>query len=248
MRWLVAIFLLAAVTALADKTPLLEKAQAAYDAKKYKEAIHDYEQLVEQGYKSPELYFNLGNSYYRNEELGKAIYYYELARKLDPDDEDVKINLGIASAKTIDKIDAKENFLITAVKTNVLSSLSTRSWAWLTIFALALSCLLFFFFVASSSVAMKRAAFVTSCALFVVFALSYLLGWSALRAKNENKFAIVLAEELRVMNEPTAGASTKFTLHEGTKIRVLDTNGDWLLLKLDNGNEGWVRMQDVGVI
>src|SRR5690606_28583465 len=118
---------------------ILKKAEIAYDSKKYSEAIKNYEQLVSEGYISYQLYFNLGNSYFRNNQLGKAIYYYELARKLEPNDEDVKINLGIAASKTIDKIDSKENFFISAVKTTLLSSFSTNVWAWLSIFSVILA-------------------------------------------------------------------------------------------------------------
>jgi len=78
--------------------------------------------------------------------------------------------------------------------------------------------------------------------------ITYFLGYSALKARYENKFAIVLIKEVRIMNEPTAMAKVKFNLHEGTKIRVVENNGNWLLIKLDNGNEGWVKVDDVGVI
>src|SRR5690606_11741 len=99
---------------------LLRKAERSYDEKKYRLAIENYEKLIEQGYASYQLYYNLGNAYYRNNELGRAIYNYELARKLEPNDEDVRINLSIAASKTIDKIESKENFFISAVKTNIL--------------------------------------------------------------------------------------------------------------------------------
>ncbi len=227
---------------------LLQQAEKAYDSKKYKEAIGSYEQLVKEGYKSYQLYYNLGNAYYRNNELGKAIYCYEMARKINPNDEDVRINLGIASAKTIDKIDSKENFFISAVKTNILSSFTTNTWAWLSIFTLLLAALLFFIFINSGLVIVKRIAFVLSCLFVISFVLTYFLGYSALKAKVENKFAIITAREIRIMNEPTLSATSKFSLHEGTKIRVVENNGDWLLIKLDNGNEGWVKAADVGVI
>lgn len=227
---------------------LLKKAEQAYDSKKYKEAITNYVQLVDEGFKSYQLYFNLGNAYYRNHELGKAIYYYELARKLNPNDEDVRINLGIASSKTIDKIDSKENFFITTVKTNVLSSFSTAKWAWISIITLFLAAVLFFLFINSTILLVKRIAFLFSCVSVCAFLLSYFFGYSALASKVENKFAIITAKEVRIMNEPTASASTKFNLHEGTKIRVVENNGDWLLIKLDNGNEGWVKIAEVGII
>jgi tetratricopeptide (TPR) repeat protein len=226
----------------------LQKAEQAYDSKKYKDAIVNYEELVKDGFKSYQLYYNLGNAYYKNNQLGKAIYYYELARKINPNDEDVRINLGIASAKTVDKIDAKENFFISAVKSNLLSSLSTSSWAWFSISLLFIGCILFFVFVSSSNVTLKRISFLFSCILVIGFVITYSLGYSALKSKSENKFAIITAKEIKIMNEPTPAASSKFSLHEGTKIRVVENNGDWLLIKLDNGNEGWVKTGDVGII
>lgn len=227
---------------------LLQKAEKAYDSKKYAEAIKAYEQLVEQGYKSFQLYFNLGNAYYRNDQLGKAIYYYELARKIEPNDEDTRINLAIAAGKTIDKIDAKENFFISAMKTNVLSSFSTSTWAWLTILVVFGAALGFFIFVNAGNVTVKRLSFFIASLLVLAFFITYFLGYSAMKSRYENKFAVVLVREIRIMNEPTPMAKTKFTLHEGTKIRVIEKNGDWLLIKLDNGNEGWVKLVDVGVI
>lgn len=227
---------------------LINAAEKAYDSKKYKEAISNYKKLVKDGYKSYQLYFNLGNSYYRNSELGKAIYYYELARKINPNDEDVRINLGIASAKTIDKIDSKENFFISAVKTNLLSSFTTNVWAWFTIVSICLAALLFFIFVNSGTLLIKRICFLFSCVFFITFFVTYFLGYSALKSKVENKFAIITSKEIKIMNEPTLSASIKFNLHEGTKIRVVENNGDWLLIKLDNGNEGWVKLTEVGII
>lgn len=94
---------------LAGNETLL-KAEKAYDTKEYNTAIDLYEQLLKEGFTSFQLYYNLGNSYYKNGELGRAIYAYEIARKLEPDEEDVKINLSIANAKTFDKIETKENF------------------------------------------------------------------------------------------------------------------------------------------
>ena len=227
---------------------LLVKAESAYDAKKYKEAIENYEQLLSKGFKSWQLYFNLGNSYYKNKEIGKAIYNYELARKLNPNDEDVRINLGIASAKTIDKIDSKENFFISAVKTNVLASFDTGGWAWISISCVIALCIFIFTFFTTGTVFIKRLSFLLSFVLIIGALVTYFLGYSALKSKYENKFAIIISKETKIMNEPTPTANSKFSLHEGTKIRVVENNGDWVLIKLDNGNEGWLKMAEVGII
>jgi tetratricopeptide (TPR) repeat protein len=227
---------------------LLQKAEKAYDSKKYKEAITHYEKLLDEGFKSYELYFNLGNAYYRDKQLGKAIYNYELARKLNPNDEDTRINLGIAAAKTIDKIDSKENFFISAVKSNLLSSFSTGGWAWINILSVVALCVFIFLFISTRNMLVKRLSFVLLLVLFIGSVSTYFLGYSALKSKYDNKFAIVTIKETRIMNEPTSTATSKFTLHEGTKIRIVENNGDWVLIKLDNGNEGWVKLTDVGII
>jgi tetratricopeptide (TPR) repeat protein len=241
------LLIMSSVLKAQDKAQV-EAAAKAYDAKKYKEAIENYEKIIEEGYKSFELFYNLGNAYYRDKQLGKAIYNYELARKINPNDEDLRINLGIASSKTIDKIDSKENFFIGAVKSNVLSSFSTSGWAWLNISCLVVFCICVFLFITSTSLLIKRVTFLFGILFLISTATSYFLGYSALQSKNNNKFAIVIVTESKIMNEPTSSASLKFSLHEGTKIRVIDTNGDWVLIKLDNGNEGWTRVSDIGVI
>ena len=226
---------------------LLLKAEKAYEQREYKKAIQSYEDLLKEGYVSYKLYYNLGNAYYRNHQLGKAIFNYERAKKLNHDDEDVKNNLALAYTKTIDKIEVKENFFISAVKTNVLSSFTTATWAWLSIGA----CALFFFFlylvIAGRSVVVKRLSFFASIVLLIGFCIVYFLGKSAKNAKEQNNFAIITATETKVYTEPTATATSKFGLHEGTRVRIVELNADWILIKLENGNEGWLRLSDVGV-
>lgn len=249
MKRLVIIFLFVVGTMnVSLSNDLLTKAEKAYDNKNYKEAIACYQKLINEGNKSYELYFNLGNSYYRNKELGYAIYYYELARKMNPNDQDVQINLGIASAKTIDKIDAKENFFINAVRSNVVNVVSTDSWAWMTVILAVLTCVLFFTFIHSQMIVLKRVSFLFAIVGIISLIVVYLFGVSAVNSKKENKFAIVLLKEIKITNEPNANATMKFALHEGTKVRIVEANSDWVLIKLDNGNEGWVKQAEVGII
>lgn len=227
---------------------VLKKAEQAYDNKNYKQAIELYRQLIDDGNRAYQLYYNLGNSYFRNKELGYAIYNYEMARKLNPNDQDISINLGIAASKTIDKIDAKENFFISAVKSNVVNLFTTNQWAWFNIASVFLACTLFFVFIASGTIFVKRISFVLSLLLLGASIVFYISGNSALRSKHENKFAIVLKKEVKVTNEPTTTAILKFMLHEGTKVKIVEANSEWVLIKLDNGNEGWIALSELGII
>lgn len=235
------------LTTIATANDLLSEAEKAYEAKNYKKAIESYEQLVKEGYVSSKLYYNLGNAYYRNNQLGKAIYNYERANKLEPKDADTKNNLTLAYSKTIDKIEAKENFFISAVKTNVLSTFSTTAWAWFTIILSALVFVFLYLFFAGPTTMVKRLSFFVTVVLVVVFFVVYFLGKSAVNAKTETNFAVITSPQVKIFTEPSPTSTSKFNLHEGTRVKIIELNADWVLIKLENGNEGWLKLTDVGV-
>lgn len=235
--------------AQADKADLdfASQAEMFYETKNYKKAIEAYEKLVLKGYSSWKLYYNLGNAYYKNNQLGKAIYNYERAKKIDPKNEDVLNNITLAYSKTVDKIEVKENFFVNAVKTNVLSSFSTATWAWFTIGISALLFIFLYLFFAGPSTFIRRASFFVSLVLVVVFFIVYFLGKSAVNAKVQTSFAVITSPIVKIFPEPSATSASKFSLHEGTRVKIMEYNADWILIKLENGNEGWLKTNDVGV-
>ena len=226
---------------------LQANAEKAYSNKNYKEAILSYETILNEGQVSYKLYYNLGNAYYKNNELGKAIYNYELANKLQPNNKDVETNLRIANEKTIDKIESRENFFIGAIKSELVNSLSTNGWAWLSIFSLASALILAFIFLTANHLLLKRFGFFLSSLSIIIFISAMILGYTALKDIHVTNFAIVLNRESKVHEEPTINSKTKFNLHEGTKISVLETNLNWTNIKLENGNEGWIKTTEIGL-
>lgn len=245
-KLIILLLLLTSMTSFAGN-PLEAKAEKFYAEKHYKEAIQTYEEIVKEGLISYKLYYNLGNAYYKNNELGKAIYNYELANKLQPNNKDIKTNLRIANEKTIDKIESKENFFIGAIKSGLVNSLSTTGWAWLSVFSLAGALLLAFIFFISNQLFLKRLGFFLGSISFIVFIGSMILGFTALNDKQELNFAIVTNRESKIYEEPNRASKSKFSLHEGTRVSVLETNPDWTNIKLENGNEGWIKTSDVGL-
>lgn len=241
------IFLFLTATLTLKSNELLKKAEAAYESKNYAKAIECYEEIIKEGFSSDKLFYNLGNAYYKNKKLGKAIYNYELAKKINPKNEDVLTNLEIAYSKTIDKIETKENFFISAVKSNVLNSFSTETWAWLSIIILFFSLLTLFVFFITHSVLIKRISFFSSAVLFIGFFAVYFLGYSALKSKQQKSFAIITSEQTKIHTEPSASSSSKFSLHEGTRVKIIDSDKEWALIKLENSNEGWVKISEVGI-
>ena len=226
---------------------LQANAEKAYSEKNYKEAIATYESILKEGLTSYKLYYNLGNAYYKNNQIGKAIYNYELANKLQPNNQDVKTNLKIANEKTIDKIESKENFFIVAIKSGLVNALSTTGWAWSSIISLIVSLAFIFLFFVTSSIALKRLGFFAGAISLVFFVISMVMGFTSLEDKQVTNFAIILNRESKIHEEPNNTSSSKFSLHEGTRVSVLESNPDWTNIKLENGNEGWVKTTDVGL-
>jgi hypothetical protein len=222
-------------------------AEKAYAQKQYQEAIKCYETILHQGLVSYKLYYNLGNCYYKSNQIGRAIYYFECANKLQPNNADVKKNIAIANEKTIDKIESKENYFAGIIKTGIVTILSTNGWAWLSIGSLSLVFIFAFLYVVSKQNTVKRIGFFSSAFFFILFISSMIFGYSALNQKNSINFAVVLVRESKIKEEPNATSNSKFSLHEGTKVRVLDTNTEWTNIKLENGNEGWLRTAEVGL-
>ncbi len=231
---------------ITDEKVLCDSAKIAYKKEDFKKAIVHYESILSLGFNSAELHFNLGNAYYKNEQIGRAILHYEISRKLNPANQDNNTNLGIASSKAIDKINVKENFFATTVKTGLFSLLSTDGWAYLSIgiFSLAISIFIIFFLAHSTS--LKLFTFWLGVICIIAFVLSMGIGYSALHNLEQKDRAVVVATQVEVMGTPNETGKAKFNLHEGTRAIILETDGEWTSIILENGNEGWVKSNDIG--
>jgi tetratricopeptide (TPR) repeat protein len=223
------------------------QAEKLYSEKKFKEAIVIYEDILTQNKESDKLYFNLGNCYLKTNQLGKAIYNYELAGKLNPKDDDISVNLNIANSKTIDKIDNKENYFIGALKSSIANYYSTTSLAWISIFSLIITLSLLILFILSKSTLLKRVSFMASVLSFCVCVCAMLTGYFSLNLKKQTHFAIILSHEVKIHTEPNEVSDSKFSLHEGTKVSVINQTDKWVNIKLANGNEGWVKSNNAGL-
>jgi tetratricopeptide (TPR) repeat protein len=241
----VLLFILAASSLFGN--PALDSASAAYSKKEYKKAITDYESILKEGLTSAALHYNLGNAYFKDNQPGKAIYNYELAKKLNPADDDISNNLSIANTKVVDKIEIKENFFANSIKSGLYTLLSATGWAWATIISLLAAALFFILFTITENNMLKRLGFWTGSLFVVVFIFSMVIGFAALHNLQKTSQAIVLVQEAHVFSEPNTTAKTKFNLHEGTKINVLSIHADYAAIQLANGNEGFVATKDLGL-
>lgn len=228
-------------TVLAQKPEILiEKADKLYTEGKYQEAIGNYEAIVGQGLHNAELYYNLGNCYFKTKNIPSAILNYERAYLLNPDDEDIRFNLDLARTYTIDKFEVlPEFFLITFIK-GIRNWFNTNTWAYIALFsfALALSLILFFWF--SRSFEIRRYAFSVAILFTLVFILSISFSISQKNQIVKRNNAIIFAPVVSAKSSPDDSGKDLFILHAGTKVELIRPVGEWCEIKIADGNKGWI--------
>lgn len=229
---------------------LFDAGNRAYLDGDYGEALDKWHDIEDQNYESGELYYNIGNAYFKQNELGYAILYWEKAQQLLGDDEDVKTNLEIARARLADKIDEQVRLPIWDWFDNMRSQLSTRM---LTIFAGVLSFVIFTLVGLNRWVLRNRAA-KSATAKFawvfvVLFAFNiFLVGLRAYEDRS-NIYGVMLVREAEVLSAPAEGTGKLlFTLHEGTKVRVKRSLKNWHEISAGKDKQGWVKSNQLGII
>ena len=217
------------------------EADSAYVRGQYQQAIKDYEMLLKQG-ASADLYYNLGNAYYRSENITRAVLNYERALLLSPGDRDVRFNLQIARAKTIDKIVPESEMFFFTWYRSLVSLMSVDAWAWTALIALALLIVLLLVYLFSDRIWLRKVGFFGGFVLLILFALSNLFAWQQKQDLLFRKGAIVISPSVTVKSTPAKNGTDLFILHEGTKVSITDgTMKGWMGIRIADGKEGWIE-------
>lgn len=226
---------------------LWNEGNSAYADGRWEDAVRSYEMIVSLGLESPQLYYNLGNSYFKADNLGKAIVNYERALKLDPSYSDARYNLEFASSRTQDRIDAVPEFVLKSWMRKLCYLLDSDAWAVIFIVLLVLVCAAILLFVLDGTTAGKRTGFVLAIVFFIAGGLS--LGFS-LHQKNDyflDDAAVVVKPVISTKSSP-GGNMDLFILHEGTKVKIVDTVGDWMNIEISDGRQGWAKASELEII
>jgi len=217
---------------------LYKTASQLYKAGQFDQAAADYEKIIGQGYKTAEVYYNLGNCYYKLNTINKAIINYERALKITPQDEDIQHNLAIANARVVDKIVPVPTLAILNAWDSFVSIRSSNGWAML---AVGFIWLALVFFAIYLFVGIRKVSF----ALGTVFVMTSLV-FIGLAVKQSNKeqqedAAILMVSNSFVKSAPDANGNDQFMLHEGVKFQILDRVGEWSKIRLADGKVGWIE-------
>jgi tetratricopeptide (TPR) repeat protein len=227
---------------------VFQKANDAYNQKNYTEAIALYEELASQGYKEATIYYNLGNAYFKNDKLSKALLWYERALRLDPANEDIKHNLAFANQQTIDNIDVQPETFIKVWFRFVRDLFSVKIWSILSIVFVAICCVCIVLMVVLSFPRWRMILFVKALIVFVFAVFSIIFANLQRNNINREDEAIIMDKILTVKSTPDVSGTNLFTVHEGIKVQITDKAGNWIEIRFPDGNKGWINKDAVEVI
>lgn len=242
--WYIVMFLLSTLS-MAQNETLFEQANTLYNDGNYVEAIDRYKSILNNGEHSAALYFNLGNAYYKLNNIAPSIYYYEKALQLAPNDKDILNNIAFARNMTIDEIDTIPEVGFSKFVNNLTNVMSFDAWAKIAVGLVIVFVILFLSYYFSYATLKKRIAFVVSLAAISLACVSLVLAFHKYNLEKNDKPAIVFAKEAQIKSEPNLRSAEAFKLHEGTKVQVLDTVNNWKKIKLADGKTGWIVSDDI---
>ena len=253
---LLAIIILAALLpAIAWGAPTdAQLADSAYNRENYTEAVALYTKALGQGMVSPEMYYNLGNAYYRQGRLGQAVIAYERALRLDPSDKDARDNLNFVINQLGDMLEDDTSFL-TTLHRNIVTAQSANAWAWTALICFALLCAAAALYIFAPGVRMRKTGFFGGIVMIFVTGYFILVAAHASDRLHDRSYAVVTAPSTTLNSVPRMPRQNEksVSLTEGTKVQIVDsvpTPDDpvapqWYEVNINNSTRAWVRSTDV---
>lgn len=234
------LWLLPAHPARAQSDILFEQATTAYNDGDFHKAISIYEEILSENQHSAALYFNLGNAHYKLGEIAPSIYYYEKALLLDPNDPEIRNNLGFARNMTLDAIQPLPETDLKRLYDKLIFFFSQDTWAYLGVGFMLLFVAGYLLFMALQLPNQKRVALIGGAAALFLSLASTAMAYLQYRAYRADRPAIVFDEVVAARSEPNPRSTEAFVLHEGTKVQLLDTLDTWQKVELADGQTGWM--------
>lgn len=232
----------------ADVEELFAQANKLYLDQSYEKSAETYEKLIASGKIAPEVYFNLGNAYYKAGNIAPAILNYERAKNLRPSDPDILYNLRMANLATIDKIEPVPQLFYEKWWYDFVNegSMNKRAVIGVLLFwiAFALSAIYLF----SKSVSVKKLSFYGAMMFVLAGTFTCYLTYLQNRHLNNHMAAVIFSSSAYAKSSPDEKSANLFLLHAGTRIEVLDELSGWKKIRIANGNEGWIESGAIEII
>ena len=224
---------------------LLTKANSLYNENAFDSALVVYKDIVEQGYSSSTLYYNIGNTYYKLRNYPLAIYYYEKSLKLDPNNEDTRHNIEIAQLFLTDKIEAVPELFIKTWWNNLSNTFTLNVWSIITLVLIGLLLTCLFFYITAKTRGLKKSMFFICLFLLVFTICSFSISAKKYNYISTNNEGIIIIPTITIKSSPSNSSVDLFVLHEGSKVKILDNADGWEKIKIANGSIGWLPTSSV---
>jgi len=228
----------------AQPDSLYLKGNDLYGQASYEEALRLYQQVLEQGRESADLYYNMGNAAFRSHQIGRSILYYEKALKLDPGHEDAMHNLEFVSRYRVDAFEEVPELFIRNWLRALVHLFPEKIWSMLALLFFLLLLLGVLVWLFSSRMVLKKTGFTTAFISLFLFIISLSSGLTRHREIIRPREAIILVPSVVVRSSPSESGTELFILHEGTKIELSEEVSGWRNIRIPDGREGWVNSGD----
>lgn len=219
---------------------LFSQANAQYAEGNYAEAAAQYEQVIAEQ-PSAEAYYNLGNAYFKQGELAQAILAYERALRIEPSYKDAKHNLLFAQSRIVDNIEDTQSFFLSNWLKAIRNALNQQTWMILSIALFICMLIGFFLFAFSQTVWVRKTAFYTSLVALLISLVACINAGSLHHRDTARAEAIITQGIVNAKSSPDRSGTDLFTIHEGTKVVITETIGDWCCIHVGN-YIGWMPL------
>ena len=242
------LFLILASGKAQNYSELFNSANELYKKGQYDTAINVYKKIIEKGYESADIYYNIANAYYKTRNIPKAILYYEKALLLRPNDEEIKYNLQLAQTMIVDKINVLPEFFLKRFWRDFQKLLSSNSWAIFSLSFFIIALITFIIYLFSKTLFIKKTFFYFFVIFFIFSAISFSNSYNQKVNIEKKDTAIIMAGSVTVKSSPDDNGTELFVIHEGTKVWLIDELGEWVNIKIADGNKGWIKKDDLELI
>lgn len=248
-KFLIALVIFATGTfASFGQSSLFKQANDLYGKGDFQEAAATYEKILTDEGVAPEVYYNLGNAYYKMNETGKSILNYERALKLSPNYENAKVNLELAQLRVVDNVSQISSFFVLRWFQTIVKLLTTNQWLYISVGLFVLTLIFVMLFIFSLTGRMRKTSFYIALILFIFTGTTLIFSYVKGKVIDEKKEAIIMTGAVTVKSSPDKSGTNLFQIHEGTKVSIQSNLGNWSEIKLGNGNIGWIENKNLEII
>lgn len=227
-----------------DNKTLFQTANSYYQNKQYEEAEKMYLLVVQKDSRNANAYYNLGNTYFHQKNYAYAVWNYEKALKLEPDNKYILHNIEETNNKLFSKLEFSKAFFVTQQLKHVVHTKSSKGWSWLLLLTLwpGVICLCIHFFTTNKALYRIGLVFLFASIVFAGFT------YSAYTSEHRQDYAIILTPNAYLKSAPVESMNAATAVQTGTKVQIIDTDKNWMKVKLPNDKTGWIETSNLGLI